>query len=112
VLFLRLSFTTVKELVRLPVIVIATAGVEPSALAAKAATSTIPIVFGVGSVGPRPVIDEGLARLLRRLQCWRHFRCSVGEPYIAIIANAVFRMSTTGGSRSLSWHPVPIGKAI
>src|SRR6516162_5579642 len=33
------------ELVRLPVTVVATTGGEPSALAAKAATSTIPIVF-------------------------------------------------------------------
>jgi putative ABC transport system substrate-binding protein len=38
-----------KELVQLPVTVIATTGGEPSALAAKAATSTIPIVFAVGS---------------------------------------------------------------
>jgi putative tryptophan/tyrosine transport system substrate-binding protein len=37
------------ELVRLPVSVIATTGGEPSALAAKAATSTIPIVFALGS---------------------------------------------------------------
>jgi len=37
------------ELLRIPVTVIATTGGEPSALAAKAATSTIPIVFAVGS---------------------------------------------------------------
>ena len=37
------------DLVRLPVTVIATTGGEPSALAAKAATSTIPIVFAIGS---------------------------------------------------------------
>jgi putative ABC transport system substrate-binding protein len=37
------------ELVRLPVNVIAATGGEPSALAAKAATSNIPIVFAVGS---------------------------------------------------------------
>jgi len=37
------------ELVRLPVTVIATTGGEPSALAAKAATSSIPIVFAIGS---------------------------------------------------------------
>jgi putative ABC transport system substrate-binding protein len=36
------------ELVRLPVTVVATTGGEPSALAAKAATSTIPIVFAIG----------------------------------------------------------------
>ncbi len=38
-----------QELVRLPVTVIATTGGEPSALAAQAATSTIPIVFALGS---------------------------------------------------------------
>src|SRR5262249_36186368 len=37
-----------KEFVQLPVTVIAATGGEPSALAAKAATSTIPIVFAVG----------------------------------------------------------------
>jgi putative tryptophan/tyrosine transport system substrate-binding protein len=37
------------ELVRLPVTVIATTGGGPSALAAKVATSTIPIVFALGS---------------------------------------------------------------
>jgi putative ABC transport system substrate-binding protein len=37
------------ELVRLPVNVIAATGGEPSALAAKAATASIPIVFAVGS---------------------------------------------------------------
>lgn len=45
------------ELVRLPVNVIATTGGEPSALAAKAATSTIPIVFAVGS----DPVRQGLA---------------------------------------------------
>jgi putative tryptophan/tyrosine transport system substrate-binding protein len=38
-----------KELVQLPVTVIAATGGEPSASAAKAATSTIPVVFAVGS---------------------------------------------------------------
>ena len=38
----------VAELVRRPVTVLTTTGGEPSALAAKAATSTIPIVFTVG----------------------------------------------------------------
>ena len=37
------------ELVRPPVTVIATTGGEPAALAAKAATSTTPIVFAIGS---------------------------------------------------------------
>jgi putative ABC transport system substrate-binding protein len=36
------------ELVRHPVTVLTTTGGEPSALAAKAATSTIPIVFAIG----------------------------------------------------------------
>jgi putative ABC transport system substrate-binding protein len=37
------------ELVRRPVIVLTTTGGEPAALAAKAATSTIPIVFATGT---------------------------------------------------------------
>src|SRR5262249_3944613 len=36
------------ELVRLPVTVLATTGGDPSAFAAKAATSTIPIIFTAG----------------------------------------------------------------
>src|SRR5262245_49535963 len=36
------------ELVRRPVSVLASTGGEPAALAAKAATSTIPIVFAIG----------------------------------------------------------------
>jgi putative tryptophan/tyrosine transport system substrate-binding protein len=37
------------ELTRLPLIVVVSTGGEPAALAAKAATSTIPIVFGTGT---------------------------------------------------------------
>ena len=50
------------ELVRLLVTVIATTGGEPSALAAKAATSSIPIVFAIGS----DPVKQGLTASINR----------------------------------------------
>jgi putative tryptophan/tyrosine transport system substrate-binding protein len=50
------------ELVRLPATVIATTGGEPSALAAKAATSSIPIVFAIGS----DPVKQGLTASINR----------------------------------------------
>jgi len=50
------------ELVRLPVSVIATTGGEPPALAAKAATSTIPIVFAVGSDPVKQALTASINR--------------------------------------------------
>jgi putative ABC transport system substrate-binding protein len=50
------------EMVRLPVTVIATTGGEPSARAAKAATSTIPIVFALGS----DPVKQGLTASINR----------------------------------------------
>jgi putative ABC transport system substrate-binding protein len=51
-----------RELVRLPATVIATTGGEPSALAAKAATSVIPIVFALGS----DPVKQGLTASINR----------------------------------------------
>jgi putative ABC transport system substrate-binding protein len=50
------------ELVRLPVTVLTATGGEPAAFAAKAATSTIPMVFAVGG----DPVKEGLAASLSR----------------------------------------------
>ena len=50
------------ELVRRPVVLLATGGGESSALAAKAATSTIPIVFVIGG----DPVKQGLATSLSR----------------------------------------------
>src|SRR5262249_1186608 len=50
------------EMVRLPVTVIATTGGEPSARAAKAVTSTIPIVFALGS----DPVKQGLTASINR----------------------------------------------
>src|ERR1700747_817581 len=50
------------ELVNRRVLVLTTAGGEPSALAAKRATSTIPIVFGVGG----DPVSEGLVESFNR----------------------------------------------
>jgi len=84
------------DLVQLQVTVIVAAGVPPPARAAKAATTSIPIVFGVGADPVQLGLVASLNRLGGNLTGFNTFAGELGAKALALLHELVPSISTIG----------------